>query len=187
MDNKTSAKTISKKINLIPQELAVPARTVKAAAVLNKISIVTVIFLIITTVLVGSLIFYFSSQTRGLNTRVETLKSTVLSLSANEQKMILAKDRLSKIAVIQKEKTVDDEIGRFKEFSDIALSSSSIRLNEANITTSGTETTVAISDSTALNSFLKPLSTLPDYLRVMITSLTYNPSLGFLLNISLEN
>lgn len=180
-------KTSSKKINLIPQELAVPAKTVKLASIINRISTIAVVILIFTIFTFGGLIYYFSNQNSNENKRVESLKSKVLSLSANEQRMILAKDRLAKISIVQKDRSVDDELSRFKKFSDIAMASGGISINEANLASKGTETSVLVNNSSILSSFLKPLATLPDYKRIIISSLSYNPSIGFLLNIKLEN
>lgn len=181
-------KSASRKINLIPQDLAVPAKTVKLAAIINKISTFSVIILILTIFAFGGFIYYLSQQVTTENKKVESLKSKVISLSTNEQKMVLAKDRLNKISIVQKDRSVDDEISRFKKFSDLATSSNgSISINEANLTNKATETSVVVKDAFGRTSLLKPLADLAGYKTIVLSSLTYSPGIGFLINISFEN
>jgi cell division protein FtsL len=176
---------MQKKINLIPTEMAVPASAVKLAKVLNKISIVAVILLIITSLSVAGLFFYFSSEVQKQDARIASMKSRITSLSQNEQKLVLAKDRLSKISVVQKIKSVGDEVSRFKSFSEIANNSGSI-ITEANLTPRGTEVTLLSQTSDSLSPVLKPLATIAGYKTVVLDSLGYSSGSGFISTISLE-
>lgn len=180
-------KVNSKKINLIPTEMAVPARAVKIAALLNKISIVAVILLIISILGVGGSVYYFNNQNNSINRRIASLKSEIARLEVNEQKLVLAKDRLSKISKVQESKSVNDEISRFKKFSDIVAVNPEIVIAEANLSTKGTEVSISTPTSTALGLILAPLSNLDVYKKIIMSSLSYNVNTGFLSTISLEN
>lgn len=181
MDNKN----ISKKVNLIPNEMAVPATAVKTAKLLNKISIFAVIALIITSLSVAGLFFYFSSEVTKQNERITTLKDKVTSLSQNEQKLVLAKDRLSKINVVQKAKSVGDEVARFKKFSE-SVSQTGTIITEANLSSKGSEVTMLSQNSESLALVLKPLSKIADYKTVILSSLGFNSGTGFISTINLE-
>lgn len=177
----------SRKINLIPQDLAVPSKTVKLAVVINKITTTIFILVVLVVFVFGGLIYYFSNENNKLIQQTESLKSKVVSLSANEQKMVLAKDRLAKISTIEKEKNVENEVARFKTFSDFVFASPDMNLSEANLTTKGSETSLLAKNSSALSSFMTSLQNLKEYKNIVISSLSFNPNLGFLLTISLEN
>lgn len=181
MDNRIN----SKKINLIPAEMAVPARAVKLAKVINKVSIISVIVLMITSLAVAGLFFYYSSQSTAQAERINLLKTKISNLQKNEQKLVLAKDRLAKIDVVQKAKSVDSEVTRFKKFSDLVSSSGSV-ISEANLNSKGTEVSVLSLDSSSLSNILKPLASFSDYKTIVLSSLGYNPTTGFMSTIVLS-
>lgn len=174
-----------RKINLIPSDMAVPASAVKLAKIISKVSIYSVIILIVVTLSVAGLFFYFSNEVSKQNTRITSLKSKITDLSQNEQKMVLAKDRLTKIQVVQKVKSVSDEVSRFKNFSESLVLTGSI-ITEANLNSKGTEVTVLSQTTDNLASFLKPLSNVSGYKTVVLSSLGFNPSNGFVSTINLE-
>lgn len=182
MDNKLN----QKRINLIPQEMAVPATAVKTAKLLNKISTVAVIILILLSLLIAGLFIYFSNQDKTLTSKITSMKTKLTQLQSNEQKLILAKDRLTKIKNVQKAKSVNNEIGRFKSFSEMVIGSGSI-ITEANLNSKGTEVSLLSSDSNTLATVLKPLATLSGYKTIVLTSLGYNAGTGFISTLMLSN
>ncbi len=165
--------------------MAVPASAVKLAKLINKISEFAVIALIVTSLSVAGLFFYYSSEVTKQTARVASLKNKITTLSQNEQKLVLAKDRLSKIGVVQKAKSVGDEVSRFKSFSEGVSSTGSI-ITEANLTSKGTEVTLLSQTSESLALVLKPLSKIADYKTVVLSSLGFNAGTGFVSTINLE-
>lgn len=178
--------TNSKKINLIPSEMAVPAGAIKLAKLLNKISIVAVIILIVTSLSVAGLFFYFSNQDSKLSSSVASLKTKLTQLQSNEQKLVLAKDRINKIKVVQKTKSVNDEVSRFKGFSELVSASGSV-ITEANLNSKGTEVSLLSANSTVLSSILKPLASLGGYKQIILSSLGFNTGTGFMSTLVLNN
>lgn len=177
----------SRKINLIPQELAVPSRTVKLVSGLTKLTTVVFISIIVVVFVFGGLIYYFSNENNILIQKTESLKDKIVSLSASEQKMVLAKDRVAKISIVEKEKNIENEVSRFKSFSNFVFASPDTNLSEANLTTKGSEVSLVVKDSPSLSSFVTTLQNLKEYQNIIISSLSFNPNLGFLLTITLEN
>ena len=177
---------MDKKINLIPIEMAVPARAVKIAKILNKISTVTVILLILTLIVVGSIFFYYSTQNSKINRNINSSKTKITNLEKSEQKLVLAKDRLSKIEVVQKVKSLNDEIKRYQKFSIIVSASTGSIISEADLNSKGTEVTILSQSSDSLTEIIPLLSKLKDYGKIILSSLEFNPISGFILNIKLE-
>jgi hypothetical protein len=176
---------MQKRINLIPSDMAVPASAVKLAKLVNKISMFAVVALIVTSLGVAGLFFYYSSEVTKQTARISSLKNKITTLSQNEQKLVLAKDRLSKIDVVQKAKSVGDEVSRFKSFSESVSSTGSI-ITEANLNSKGTEVTLLSQTSESLALVLKPLSKIADYKTVILSSLGFNSGTGFVSTINLE-
>jgi len=177
---------MDKRINLIPSELAVPARAVKLARVINKFSIVATILLILTSIVLGSLFFYYSTERTKINSNINTLISKISSLEKSEQKLVLAKDRLAKIKVVSDTKSVNDEVLRYQEFSNIISNASGSAITEAVLTSKGTDASIIFQDSSSLSQVLSPLSKLTNYKKIILSSLGFNPNAGFLANILLQ-
>lgn len=180
------SKLNQKKINLIPSDMAVPAEAVKIAKVISKVSIVLVIVLILVSLSVAGLFIYFNNNLLAHSAKVESLKSKVTSLSQNEQKMVLAKDRLAKINIVQNAKSVNNEVDRFKEFSDIVSTSIDSNITEANLNTKGTEVTILSKSVTSLSEFIKPITLIKNYKTIILSSLSLNPVNGFTLTFNLS-
>lgn len=177
---------MDKKINLIPIEMAVPARAVKIAKILNKISTATIILLILAIVVIGSLFFYYSTQNTKINRNINASKTKITNLEKSEQKLVLAKDRLIKIEVVQKAKSLSDEIKRYQKFASVVSASVGSTISEADLNSKGTEVTILSQSSDSLAYIISPLSKLIDYSKIILASLEYNPSSGFILNFKLE-
>lgn len=165
--------------------MAVPASAVKLAKLLNKISTIALIVLVVISLSVAGLFYYYSSVITEQNSRITATKNNIETLIQNEQKLVLAKDRLSKISVVQKLKSVGDEVSRFKKFSENLSSTGSI-ITEANLSSKGTEVTLLSQTSESLGLVLKPLSSQTDYKTIVLSSLGFNSGTGFVSTINLE-
>lgn len=166
--------------------MAVPARAVKLAKIINKFSIVATITLILVSIVLGSLFFYYSLERTKIMNNTQNLISKISSLEKSEQKLVLAKDRLTKIKVVRDSKSVNDEILRYQEFSNIISNASGSAITEAILTSKGTDASVAFQDSSSLSQILPQLSKVASYKKVILSSIGFNPNTGFLANILLQ-
>lgn len=177
----------SKKINLIPTEMAVPARAVKLAALVSKISIVLVILLILISLGFAVSVFFLSQESAKVANSVDALKLKISELEQNEQKLVLAKDRIEKITIVKKASSVNDEVTKYKAFSNLLLTATGSTVSEANISSKGTEVVVVSTDSSSLASLLRPLAELSNYKNIVISSLGYSSATGFLSSLMLSS
>ncbi|WKZ25749.1 MAG: hypothetical protein QY322_00325 [bacterium] len=176
-----------KNINLIPTEMAVPARAVKVAKVISKFSVVGSIVLLLVILSLGSYYIYLRLENEKVTSSVNTLKQTISDLSQNEQKLILAKDRLSKITVVRKAESANSEVKRYQNFLSQVVGTVGTQITEATLTTKGTEITITADSSQNLSGILKTISNVLEYERIVVSSLAYNPGSGFVANILFEN
>lgn len=183
---KQSLSSRNKDINLIPSEMAVPARAVKFAKVISKVSIISSIVLLLVILGLGSYYIYLSLEDKKITQSVNGLKNRISALSQNEQKLILAKDRLSKITSVKKAKSANNEVTNYQKFINQISGSGEFQITEANLTTKGTEITLVSQNSSNLTGILKALDEIKGYQRVIISSLAYNQGSGFVANFLFE-
>ncbi len=174
-----------KQINLIPIEMAVPAKAVILSKFLNKISTLFAFFLVLLTVFVIGTIFYLNSEYIKVNGNVSALKNKIVELEKNEQKLILAKDKLVKINAIRAIDSIDNELDSFLKFQDL-VAPDSPKYGEINLGVSKTEVSLSFPNTGSLTSVLKKIDDKLDYSRVTIESLGYSTSNGYSSNLIFE-
>lgn len=178
---------MEKRINLIPTEMAVPARAVKLTKTINKVSIVSVIILILTSLLLGGAFFYYSLEDKKVAASVASLKSKIVSLEKSEQKLVLAKDRIEKINIVQNAKSVNNEVLKYQKFAELVLNASGSAITEADLSSKGTEVSVLSANTSTLSLILAPLLKLTEYQKIVLTSLNFNPASGYISSLVLGN
>lgn len=170
---------MKKQINLIPNEMAVPAKTIKFAGYLNRISTIgTIIFISVVVILIVS-VTYFNYRYNRVVSEVESLKTKILSLETSEQKLVLTKDRLSKIDSLKKVDSIDKEITSFENFYNIVMNASGSAFSDILMTPTETDATITFQSSAYMNSAIAAIYTLTDYKGITLTSLGYNPGSGY--------
>lgn len=176
--------TTKKQINLIPSELTVTPSAVKLTRILNKISTIGVIMLIFAVLVLISTLVYFDFKYKAITADVDSLKSKILVLEKSEQKLVLAKDRISKIMTIQKIDSVDTEIENFRDFQNIIPSvASGSALTEVNIDPIKTVASMKFENSDTLRTTLSSISKLSKYKKVVLSSLGYSTNGGFIVDL----
>lgn len=176
-----------KQINLIPTEMAVPAKTVTISKSLNKISTIGATFLLVMVLASISILVYYNMQYKKIVYDTDILKDKIGILERSEQKLVLAKDKLAKITQIKKADFVDDELSSFENFEQQILAMDESALSETDISPLKIKTSLSFKTSSYLTSSLEFLSKFPKFKRIILTSLNYNPSAGFLVDITLED
>lgn len=172
----------NKKINLVPEDLRVSPKTFQYASFLTKISTVVVILLLLVIVSLGGLFFYFSSQVKTATAAVDSLKQEVVSLESSEQKLVLIKDRLTKVSELKNTLSAGDEIEDFQTLKNLITNPDEARIVDVNIEKGKVETSFFTSSSSALSSFLEGLTNSSGFKSVMLSSLGYNKVTGYALN-----
>ena len=175
---------MEKRINLIPEDLTVPVSTVKLTKLINKVSIFSVIILIITSLGIISVFVYFSVNLKRLDSSNSTLKKEVASLEKTEQQLILTKDRLSKISLVKSLDSANNNFKNYQEFKTIVTGFPDLKLGETVINSKGIEVSVSSTNTSSFIDFLKGIKEFDKYPKVSISSLSFNPKTGLLLNLT---
>ncbi len=174
---------MDKKINLIPADLAVSPKTVKLTNLLSKVTIIGASFLFISLIAAVSVFVYFKLQSTKVSESIDNLKTQIIALESSEQKLVITKDRLNKIALVEKLPSVKEDIVKFKDVSNVVNFAPDSSLVEANIQTTKTEFSVASKSTDSLSSFLAPLTKLTTYKNMILSSLGYSSTSGFITDV----
>ncbi len=169
-----------KKINLIPSELAVSPKTVRLTKLLNKITVVGVIVLFLSILSAVSFFVYFRLQSTKISENISTLKGKIIALESSEQKLVITKDRINKIAQIEKFPSAKENIESFDVVQNLVGSVPESTLAEASIQSSKTELSLLSKTSESLSSLLGPLSKLSNYKSMVLSSLGFSSTSGFI-------
>lgn len=176
----------NKQINFIPENMAVPAKSVKLAHFLNKISTFGVISIIIFVVLTIFIFIFSSVELKKTENSLKSLKNEIASLERSEQKLILVKDRLEKISYIKSLNSAEDDISNFKNLNESLSLASGSSFTQVDIGSSKTELSLVANNSDSLISALGLFYNLKEYQKIILTSLVFNLKSGYISSFLLE-
>ena len=174
---------MKKQINLIPSELSVPTKFVNLG---NNLTKLTTLGGIILTVLVLGLVLglvFLNLEYKKSISNVDTLKSQIVDLERNEQRLVLAKDKLSKVSTVLKIDAVDDELLAFQNFESFLSGAPGSSFSEITMSPDKTDTSLAFSDSNSLSTLLSSLSGLAEYKQIVLSAFGFNSTSGYLVSL----
>lgn len=177
---------MEKRINLIPSEMAVPPQTVKAIKIVNKVTTIGVIVLIVLIVGLTSFFVFASIEQKNLALEIEDSKLRIQELEKSEQQLILAKDRLGKIGTITNYPSVEDDILNFSDLNSLISNASGSALVEANIQDAKTDISVNSKTAESLELFLSPVAKLTKFKSIILTSLGFGSTSGFISDLTVR-
>ena len=167
--------------------MAVPARSVKLVRIINKVSILGVILLILSSVSAIILFLLFSNELKKVDNSVTSLKNEISSLEKSEQKLYLVKDKLGKIAYVKSLSSAEDDLIQFKDLNESLSFASDSGFTQVDIGSKKTEVSLLSSNSDALSEVLNTLANLTNYRKIILSSLGFNPSSGFISSFIFES
>ena len=174
---------IKRQINLIPSEMTVPTRIVNLSKLIYKVSIIGTIALILIVITLISSLVYFNIQYRNSIANTNILKTKIADLEKSEQKLVLAKDKLSKIVYIKSINSVDNELINFQDFKNSISNSSGTTFTEISIDPIKTETSLVFQNTEDLSNTLGMIQKLTKYKSIILSSLGFNLSSGYLISL----
>jgi len=171
-------------INLLPEELASKTGTKKAVSSIKNSAII--LFAIFFLVFSGATFYLIllSSQTNKTNTSVSSLKTTIESLQEVEQRVVLVKDRLSKVKNILGEKTATDSVEGLEIIYQFLPAGAVV--TEAKLSSDLSEVSFSISNSSGLVQVLSNILASERFSNVQMKSFSYTPSTGYVVNLELS-
>lgn len=178
---------MKKQINLIPNELAVSPKYVKLAKEINKVSVFGMSIFVFFLVLFLVFYFYYSNLFKKTNSELTRLKTNISSLEDSEQRLVLVKDRLSKIRQVKKLNTIEKDIANAKIILDQLGQIENQNQTSISLKDQQTDLVFKSSSTSLLAESLRVVSSLGLYNTILVQSIALIPDSGYTVNINLTN
>lgn len=178
---------MERKINLIPGELKMSRQVATLIKKLNKISIVLLITSLIGATVYVSGYLYFAAEVKKTNQKIDDIKNEISNLEKNEQMLVFAKDRLSKMKSIDNLGTAKSSFDNFNPIIGYLNLNPDVTYSEIDFDVKKVQSTFISQNSQALTNFLRFIEELRLFSKIWATDIGYNPSSGFMSNIIFQN
>ena len=169
-------------INLLPEELKPSRSVIKFSSGLNKIALLGVTTLLIVLVLAVSVYFFFSYMLSTSYKNQESLHGQIKAMEKTEQRLVLLKDRMAKIAVVYKEPKANDEVERLDSLTPmfpqgILVEGVSMEENDLKVAVSS-----PVLDN--ISKYIASVVTSGKFKKINLVSLAFDPGKGYVVELS---
>ncbi len=174
---------MSNAINLLPNDLNIKSSSGKVGVLLKRLT-VSLVFVLLVVVAAGSgLIFYLSRQVNTLESDIAQMKNQIDSLSANEQKFFLIKDRIAKVEKLFADKQTEDTIGKLDQ--TVAALPQDMNFKDAKFEGSNASLSVASNNSLEAADYVESVIKSPLFSQIILRSLGFNTFNGYVVNLEM--
>lgn len=171
-------------INLLPTEMKPKGYVVDLANSLKKFAVIALFVFLVGALSLTGVYIYFLRGTRASVSEHEGLKSQIKALQATEQRLILVKDRLSKVEDVFESDDAEEEILAFERVSSFA--NEGILVEDVDIKAENLEVSLTAVSLTNLTEFIGNLVRLGGFETIILRSLEFDPDSGYLVIFSLN-
>lgn len=151
---------------------------------MQKASYAAVAVFIVLVVISFSYLFILSTQITSSNTTQGSLKTSISSLESTEQRVVLMKDRISKINALTKEEDTQELIGAFESITKQVPITAVLIAGE--VTDEASKISYLMPSSSSLVELMAVVSANEDYEIVLLKAFSYTPSSGYLVNFEMK-
>lgn len=172
------------KINLLPPESTVSGPLGKIIKITRTLNVIFLAGFIIFAVGLGAFFIFSTLQLQNINASMDQVKREISAQEKSEQQLIILKDRLGKIQVVQ---GLPNSIKNLSGVDPLisALPSESASLTELDLDSKGIDLSVIFRSNSSLTNFVSSLSESQLFRTVVMTSFGYNPATGYLVSLTL--
>lgn len=164
-------------INLLPSDSGPNPRLLAQVANIKKIGIILLVIAALGGLTAGGFLFTSLREAQNLSGEVDDIKSSIASLQASEQRLVLIRDRISKIKPVLADSTMHDVLVKFHDL--ILALPSDVTIEEEALSDEAVSVTFKTFSLSGFNSVLALFDTLAHYTAVYITQLTFSTAEGY--------
>jgi Tfp pilus assembly protein PilN len=170
------------KLNLLPPELAISKNLGSVLKTVRALGVIGIVTFLIFGIGVGVIFIISSITLNGVNASITKLTSEVSAQQKSEQQVILIKDRLGKIVLIQRlPNSLTNQIAA-QPFLD-KLSTASF-VNQMSIDAKAVDITATLKTSSDLATFIDSFQSSDVFKSVKLTSFNFSPTVGYSVEIN---
>lgn len=170
-------------INLLPTQLVLKGKDKVIIEGIKKFTLIGFLFLILGSLVIAGYLVYVSLRIRSSVGNEEGLKSEISTLQQTEQGLFLIKDRISKIKLVYAKESSDSQILNLTTF--LESNSGDYRILEIQVVSQKVVLSMAFPSSTSFGSFYKSLINSGLYPNIVLKSLSFNQSIGYVASFEL--
>ena len=171
-------------INLLPQELSPKSPNARLAQSLRSVFIVGLVIFFIVAAGVVFLVITRSIALNNLNTRIAVLKTNISAIEQTEERLVLVKDRLTKIQAILSSGSVYDDIVNIDNMSGLGTNTN---LTDIKLVPKVANVSFSLNSPVELTRLMGIVVINQAYKTIALTQFSYNPLSGFLVGLSFIN
>lgn len=170
-------------LNLLPENLQISKGVSSFLKTAKALSVILIVLFSVSCLVSGALLIVNKINLDNTQKTVEQLKTQVKAQEVSEMQLVLLRDRLAKITTIKNYPTANKNIASVDSlFSN--LSPNTI-LNQANISSNKIDISLVIRSNEDLSLFLKNIKDSTLFKTANVSSLGYNPIIGYTLALTL--
>lgn len=164
-------------INLLPTELKSSKEVLNTSRLLTRLAIAFGFVLAVSGLAGAGVLYYLSNQAELATSKRAELQNNVQSLESTEQKVVLMRDRVTKISEVLADRSKYDLISKYENLL-LQMPPEAV-LEEAELDTDISKLTIVVPTSLDLEQVLAIVESEGQYSRVKLDNLDYNPSSGY--------
>lgn len=164
-------------INLLPQELKPDRRVMGLANNLKKISFLGAFIFLLAVTLALATYLLFQQRTTSSLANQEKLKNQIEAMEETEQRLVLVKDRLTKISSIRQKGDSNDEVVKLVDVS--SLFPEGVKMSLVELAPDNAVIAVSSENLSQITSYLAAVISNGNFERINLVSLEFNPDTGY--------
>lgn len=165
-------------LNLLPPEHVTSGTLGKLLKIARALNVVLLVTFLVFALGLGGFFIFTSAQLRSVTTSENQLKAQITTLEASEQQMVLLKDRLGKVKLVQALNTSSKNLAKIEPF--VKSLSTDAGLSELAVDPQKMDLSILFRSNAGLSAFLKSMIDSKDFSSVSISTFGYNPANGYL-------
>lgn len=171
------------KVNLLPTELRVSGGVAQFLKISRMLGVIALAVFLVSGLGLGAFFAISSIELNNLNTANDSLKSQEATLSKTEAQLVVLKDRIAKIKIAQ---AVPSSTKNLTNFDPLLSSlSTGTKIGELDVDTAKITASMDFTSNSDLRSFVNAISTSSIFKNVTIASFSFNPTTGYLVNLTI--
>jgi hypothetical protein len=175
---------MASELNFLPEELKPKGYAIKLSKQLRRVALVCLSIFFISAVLIFASNLLFSFENKKNNEEKDKLTSQINALNSTEQSLVLAQDRLEKIAAIREAASTNNEV----EIADTVLGKDLQGISIDSFVLDENSAVVGFSTGSSQNLtrfFYQLLNS--DFKNIKVTSFSYDDEKGYEVELSISS
>lgn len=170
------------KINLLPSGQRVGKSLQRVLRVTRTLGVISLGLFIVFILALSAIFVYSSVSLNNLNSANTGLKGRINGLETSETKIVLLKDRIGKIKLVQGIPTAIKNLDSIN--SVLTPLSFESTVNDLNVSSSKVSASVTFKSNSDISVFLENLSDSASFQTVSLSNFSFNPVSGYLVSIT---